>query len=47
MLTDIGLVRLLAIKEQSGKLVFLQMRPWPPQHLETTQRRCHAIHGPL
>ena len=38
VLTAIGLVHSLAIKAPSGKLVFLQMRPWQLQHLQTIQR---------
>lgn len=39
ILTGLGLVPSLAIKEQSGKPVFLQTRPWRLQHLQTIQRK--------
>lgn len=45
MLTDIGLVHLLVIKEQYGKPAFLQMRPWQLQHLEIIQRTCRVVRG--
>lgn len=45
MLTVVGLVHSLATKEQSGKPVFLQMRPWQLQLLETTQRTYPSVDG--